>query len=393
MFERKIYKELLVHLAKKQITVITGMRRVGKSTSLKYLLNESKNSNTLLLDFERVENRYLFNQSSYADIERGLIALGINLKKPSIIALDEIQFVPNSPSIIKSLYDNYDIKFVVTGSSSYYIKNHFSESLAGQKQIFEMRTLDFEEYLIFKELFDPSILNEKMLPFLFTYYERWKAHYEDYIKYGGFPEVVLAESEIDKTNYIKDIINAYIELDIKLLSDFQISDTLYKLILLISNRIGSKMDYSKIASITGINRNKIKDYLEILTYTYFIQIIPPFAKGIDKELTKQPKIYFSDTGILHSCNPTNSSALFENAIANQLSRFGNLNYFEKSNGSEIDFILNKETAYEVKETCSNSDLKSLKRKSTLLNIKDYKLIGRNPASSGFKDFIWGGNVF
>lgn len=393
MFERKSFIPLKAHLSKKQVTVITGMRRVGKSTAVKYLLDEITHSNKLYLDFERIENRVLFNQSSYNDIERGLTALGLDLNQPAILALDEIQLVPNSTSVIKSLYDKYSIKFLVTGSSSFYLKNHFSESLAGRKQIFEIWPLDFEEYLRFKNIDTKNIQQERLQPFLFTFYDIWKGHYQDFIRFGGFPEVVLAQSPEDKENYLKDILNAYIELDIKLLSDFSVSDTLYKLLLLLANRVGSRLDYVKISSLIGINRNKIKDYLHLLEYTYIIRTVTPFTGGIDKEISKQPKLYFTDTGLLQTCGQLGSGAIFENAIANQLALLGKIQYFEQTAGTEIDFILDRQTAFEVKETCTPHDLVALKERAKLVGLTDMKLIGRHRPESGFKDFTWGGNIF
>ncbi|WP_298360806.1 ATP-binding protein [Runella sp.] len=393
MHVRKSFSRLLAHLPKKQVTVITGMRRVGKSTALRYLLERVEHSNTLYLDFERVENRVMFNQPSYNDIERGLVALGLDLQQPAVLAIDEIQLVPNSASVIKSLYDTYSIKFLVTGSSSFYLKNHFSESLAGRKQIFEMWPLDFEEYLQFKEIDTQRLQSERLKPFLFTFYDIWKGHYQDFIRFGGFPEVVLADSPDDKTEYLKDILNAYIELDIKLLSDFSVSDSLYKLILLLANRVGSRVDYSKIASLIGLNRNKVKDYLHLLEYTYFIRTLTPYTSGIDKEISKQPKLYFSDTGLLQVCGQLSSGAIFENAIANQLAQLGKIQYFEQSAGTEIDFILDRQKAFEVKETCTPQDLNNLAERSKLLKIIDYQLIGRHYPESGFKDFMWGGSLF
>ncbi len=393
MYQRKLFLELIAHLPKKQVTVITGMRRVGKSTALQYLLSQTAHNNKLYLDFERVENRALFNRSSYNDIERGLVSLGLDLGKPAVVALDEIQLVPNSVSVIKSLYDSYQIKFLVTGSSSFYLKNHFAESLAGRKQIFEMWPLDFEEFLQFKNIDSGRIQPERQRKFLFTYYDLWQGYYEEFIQFGGFPEVVLAGSPKDKVEYLKDILNAYIELDIKLLSDFSVSDSLYKLILLLSNRVGSRIDYSKIASLVGLNRNKIKDYLHLLEYTYFIRTITPFTGGIDKEITKQPKLYFSDTGLLNICGQVSSGAIFENAIANQLARLGKLQYFEQSAGTEIDFILDRQAAFEVKETASQHDLRVLSERSKLLTIDNYQLVGRHKPASGFEDFVWGGTIF
>ena len=393
MYQRKSFESLLAHLSKRQATVITGMRRVGKSTALRYLLGQVEHQNKLYLDFERVENRALFNQPSYNTIERGLTALGLNLQQPAVLALDEIQLVPNSTSVIKSLYDTYNIKFLVTGSSSFYLKNHFSESLAGRKQIFEMWPLDFEEFVLFKN-HNPSLLqSERQRAFLPTYYDLWRGPYEEYIQFGGFPEVVLADSPQDKTNYLKDILNAYIELDVKLLSDFSVSDSLYKLILLLANRVGSRIDYTKLASLTGLNRHKVKDYLHLLEYTYFIQTITPFVKGIDREISKQPKMYFSDTGLLQVCGQVSGGAVFENKIANQLQLLGKVQYFEKSAGSEIDFILDGRKAFEVKETCTLHDLKVLSDRAQMLGISDVQLVGRHASPNGFDTFMWGGSLF
>ncbi len=393
MVFRSLYPSLEAHLAKKQVTVITGMRRVGKSTALRYLISKVSHANVLYLDFERIENRILFNQQSYNDIERGLQALGLSLTTPAVIALDEIQLVPNSPSVIKSLYDTYGIKFLVTGSSSFYLKNHFSESLAGRKQVFEMFTLDFEEFLRFKGQPTTALTIGRMQPFLFTYYDRWRGYYDEFIRYGGFPEVVLADSEKAKIDYLKDVLNAYIELDVRLLADFSLSDTLYKLIQLLAVRVGSRVDYSKLASITGENRHKIKDYLHLLEYTYFIQIARPFTGGLDKELSKQPKFYFSDTGLLQLMGQVSSGQVFENAIANQLAQLGPVNYYERTTGTEIDFILNRERAFEVKETCTPHDLQVLADRATAVQLTHYQLIGRHWPASGFANFIWGGSVW
>lgn len=392
MFERKLYTALENHLSKKQVTVITGLRRVGKSTALKFLLNKAETSNKLYFDLERIENQRIFKQDSYLSIERSLEQLGFDFSKPGVIGIDEIQLVKNSSSIIKALYDDYGTKFIVTGSSSFYIKNHFSESLAGRKRIFEMNPLDFEEFLTFKEVPTSVFKKEKWQSFLPTFYERFLPYYEEYITYGGLPEVVLAETNEDKTAYLQDILNSHIELDVRLLGDISSSDTLYKLILLLANRVGSKVDYTKIGSLLGVNRQKVKEYIHLLEHTYLIRTIQPFTKGIDKEITKQPKLYFTDNGLLRICGQTSSGAQFENTIANQLHNLGTVNYFEKSSGTEIDFIFNKSMAIEVKETPIEADYKTLIRRSKPLEVEENTLIGRKPAPGGYSNFIWGGAI-
>jgi hypothetical protein len=394
MYRRRTYEALEAHLSKKQVTVITGMRRVGKTTAIRNLLDKIDHRNKIYLDLERIEYRYLFNQSSYADIERGLTQLGIDLSMPAVIALDEIQLVKNIPSVIKSLYDTYGIKFIISGSSSFYLKNHFAESLAGRKKIFELWPLDFREFLQFREAWNPQIELERGKPFLRTFYDLYCELYEEYIRWGGFPEVVLSGSTADREDYLSDIINSYIELDIKLLSDFEMTDSLFKLMLLLTSRTGSKMDYSKVASLVGINRHKTKDYISLLEYTYFIRQVKPLSKGIDKELTSQAKIYFSDTGILNKLQKGLSSGhIFENAIANQLASLGQLNYFEKSKSWEVDFILDEKIAYEVKETPSSNHLNALKYDAMMIGLEGCQLVGRYPGGGGFSEFVWGGSIF
>jgi predicted AAA+ superfamily ATPase len=162
-----------------------------------------------------------------------------------------------------------------------------------------MWPLNFKEFLQFKEVYQPHIELERQQSFLRTYHDKYQMLYEEFIEFGGFPEVVLANEKTDKEDYLSDVINSYIELDIKLLSDFEMTNSLYKLMLLLAGRAGSKVDFSKLSNIIGLNRHKVKDYISLFEHTFFIRLVKPFSRGIDKELTKQPKIYFSDTGILN----------------------------------------------------------------------------------------------
>jgi uncharacterized protein len=298
--------------------------------------------------------------------------------------------VPQSTSVIKYLYDTYQVKFIVSGSSSFYLKNRFSESLAGRKQIFEMYPLDFAEFVAFKGENTEGVQRFAQQPFIMAFYNKWKALYEEYLRFGGFPEVALAATEADKKAFLKDIVKADIELDIALLSDFAASDDLLKIIRLLANRTGSKVEYTKLASIVGINRHKLKDYLELLEYTYFVKFISFFTTNPDREINKQQKVYMADTGILQTLSQVNSGQVFENAIANQLSRLGQLHYYQNNSGQEIDFILAGRVAIEVKETPTASDLAILKSRAGLLRTTETWLIGRHVPVQDFKDFYWGG---
>lgn len=395
MFIRSLFQPMAEHLLQKQVTVITGMRRVGKSTALQYLLSQVTHSNRMYFDCERIEIRVLFNRPDYESIAEELQLRGLDFSKPCVIALDEIQLVENLPSFIKYIYDTYKVKFIVTGSSSYYMKNQFSESLAGRKRIFEMYPLSFKEFLHFKKVNIRQPQKYAWQLYNKAWYNRCKDWYEEYVQYGGFPEVVLQSAKKDKEELLKDIINSYVELDVKLISDYSASEDLYKLVKLLAARAGNKIDYSKLSSVAGINRQKITSYIQLLEYTYLIYLVKPFTRNIDKEISQQPKLYFADTGILNTLAglQISSGQLFENSVAAQLKPLGEIQYYQKKTGQEIDFIFNNTMAIEVKETAIEQDKQVLKQRASAINLKKQTLISRFAAHSGFDQFVWGGSIF
>ena len=195
MFLRDCYPELTEHLKQKQVTVITGLRRVGKSTVVKHLLDTVTHKNKIYLDCERIEIRQLLNRPHYESIAAELQLNGLDFSKPCVIALDEIQLAENLPSLIKYFYDTYKIKFIVTGSSSYYIKNLFSESLAGRKRIFNLYPLNFKEFLQFNVMAVHDSKKYAWKTFDPAWYNKNRKWYQQYLQYGGFPEVALQKKE------------------------------------------------------------------------------------------------------------------------------------------------------------------------------------------------------
>lgn len=393
MYERKIFPDLLRHLAEKEVSVITGMRRVGKTTALRYLLSQTPHDNKLYLDLERIEDRAIFTQKNFSEIQTDLEIKGIDFSLPAVVALDEVQLVPDLVSFIKYYHDHFPVKFIISGSSSYYLRNRITESLAGRKQIFEMYPLDFQEFLTFKEIDSGALQAFRLKPYRQVLYAQYTAQYEEFIQYGGFPDVVLAGTPEKKVRLLKDVLNSYIELDVKLLADYTAIDDLYRLVSLLASRIGSRLDYTKLASLIGISRHKVKDYMHLLERTYFLHLITPYSTNADRAITVQPKIYLADTGLVNQLAQVSSGALFENAIALQLMRMGPLSYFQLKTGQEIDFILDRRIAAEVKETPTLSDAGTLEARAASLGLEETLLIGRYPPRSDFAGFIWGGMFF
>lgn len=390
MYLRKIYPDLEKHLKSEQITVLTGMRRTGKTTAVKHLMEKVASKNKLYLDLERLDNREIFTPQNYDIILENFVRLGINKKEKIYVFLDEIQLVKNIPSVLKYLYDTYSIKFIVTGSSSYYLKNLFSESLAGRKKIFELYPLDFSEFLIFKEV---AHKNEKFIDknFNVAAYAQLNGYYEEYLTYGGFPKVVMTADVADKKDLLLDILDSYINIDIKALADFRNLDNIFKLLKMLSQRVGTKLDYAKISRLTGLGRETVLNYIDFFEKTYIIFRVPVFSKNPDREIVKAQKLYFCDNGFLDILSDLNSGSKFENAVFNQLRPLGKVQYYSLKNGREIDFILNEKIGLEIKETPLETDQKKLDDLCRSAGISKGRLVGRHKVPN-FADYIWGGEI-
>jgi predicted AAA+ superfamily ATPase len=388
--ERIIYPDLKAHLSKRQITVITGLRRTGKTTLLKKLMEDFKGANKIYIDLERIDNRDLFSEKNYENIITALSQRGLNFNKKTLVAIDEVQLLPGIVSVIKYLYDSYSIKFIITGSSSYYIKNLFSESLSGRKRVFELYTLSFGEFLLFKNVNYTSSrsFSKSFIP---AEYERLKKHYDEFIRYGGFPEVIISKSIADKKDIVNDILNSYLNIDIKNIADIRDQKNLHQLLKMTASRVGTRLDYSKLSSLTGISRPSVHNYLDLLENTFVITRIPVYSKNRDREIVKAPKIFIEDNGLLNQLAEVSSGVQFENAVFNQLKFYGKLQYYSLKTGKEIDFIVDGNSTIEVKETATVQDMTLLKNLSKNIDVSNNIVVARYPSPS-FKDFVWGGDL-
>lgn len=389
-FKRKIFNSLEKHLTVKQVTVITGMRRTGKTTLVKQLIEASNIEHKLFFDLERIDHRELFSYKNYDITIKELEKEGIDFSKKVMICIDEIQLLPNIPSVIKYLYDHYDIKFIVTGSSSYYIKNKFQESMAGRKKIFEIFPLDFGEYLTFKNIKFKPLSNLEELESSTNSATSLQFAYEDYCTYGGFPEVVLTEDILEKKDVLQDILSSYINIDLVQIADIKKIPELRNIIKLLATRIGSKLDISKIANTVNLSRQTVDNYIYLLENTYFIKTIPVYSLNADREIVKARKVYFLDNGIATQFAELSSGSKFENAIFNQLHHFGEVSYYQLKTGPEIDFIIDKKIAFEVKETAQLTDYKKLMNLAKKINIEKGFVLGKNNVN--FESFVWGGMI-
>lgn len=374
MIQRDLYTKIESVLYAPEAVVITGMRRVGKTTLLRFIEQKLNSNNTIFLDLENPLNRRYFEDENYEKIVGTLKFLGIDTSKQGYVFLDEAQFVKNLPSSVKYISDHYPLKFFLSGSSSFYLKNHFSESLSGRKYIFELFPLSFREFLRFKnERLVPSGVSAPVSKEIFDGID---PYYTEYLTYGGFPGVVQKVSTEEKRMMLEDIFSSYFQLEIVQLGDFQKTNVVRDLLLLLLERIGSKLDVQKLSRELGVARQTITRYLDFLEDTYFIHRIRPMSYNRDAELRSVQKFYVCDTGLVSRFSKVSDGALFENAVFSALRSRGEVNYYQRKNGAEIDFIIDKHTAYEVKLTASDWDVKKLKELAKDLNLSGSLVVSR-----------------
>lgn len=372
---RLIVKKIEPYYDSPEAIIITGMRRTGKTTLLNHIYDYINTGNKLLLDLENPLNRRYFEEDNYERIKSSLELLRIDFNHKAFIFLDEIQLVKNIPSVVKYFIDHYKVKFFLTGSASFYMKHLFTESLAGRKYIFELFPLSFREFLEFKE--SPWRIPDGVSTVTQAVHESISLLYDEYVSFGGFPGVVLKTNIEEKERALNEIFTSFYQLEILQLGDFRKNKVIRDLMLLLAQRIGSKLDIQKVSRELGISRPTLYEYLAFLESVFFIKMIRPFSRGKNTEIRKMPKIYLCDSGLVNQLARLDPGLLFENSIFQNLRQKGQVNYYERKNGAEIDFILNKDFAYETKLTGHSSDIRRLKKISHELNMKGCYLIVRN----------------
>jgi len=382
LLKRALFHSIVPQLQHKNAIVITGMRQVGKTTLMRQLY-DTWQTGKVWYDFDNPLDTLLFENIDYNAIFEDLRrAAGANTGERFLVCIDEIQNFPEITRIIKYLVDHFRVKFILTGSSNYYLRNLFPESLSGRKFLYVLPVLSYREYLYFNQRLNEADLSNTienvLTPRRAAALYQHKDLYETYLEYGGFPEVAITPDQETKRLILKNIFASFFEKDIKVFSELRDVRELRDLILLLAPRNGNLLDVSRLASELGINRVKAYSYLEFLEGTFFLKLLPKFTGSIDRSVAGGKKVYFADTGMLNLAAKVSSGQLLEVAVANQLALYGKLSFYNKRNTAEIDFILNDEIAFEVKQKASPADLVKLQKLASDLNIKQYYTISNTP---------------
>lgn len=344
------------YLKNDDILLFIGPRQTGKTTILRQIEDILKKDNAVVyfLNLEDVEYLELLNKTPKNIFK----IFSMDLSKKNFVFIDEVQYLANPSNFLKYLYDEYKgkIKLLVSGSSAFYIDKKFKDSLAGRKKIFEVPTLSFREFLHFKGEADLSQKNFEKLSL--SEREKIELHYRQYLVYGGYPRVVLAANE-EKTEILREIAYSYIKKDIYE-ANIRQDEVFYKLFKILASQIGNLVNASELALTLGVSKTAIDNFLYVMQKSFHIELVRPFFKNKRKELTKMPKVYFSDLGLRNffadNFKPFETrddrGALLENAAMRQLAeKYGKdkIKFWRTTIGKhEIDFIADEKEAFEAK---------------------------------------------
>lgn len=346
--KRYILEDLIKHLDKKQISLIIGARQVGKTTLMTFLKDYlvSKNEKSIYLSLDSETDRKFFD-SQTSLIEKIKLELG---DKKGFVFIDEIQRKENAGLFLKGIYDmDLPYKFIVSGSGSVELKEKVHESLAGRKITFEVEPISFFEFFNFKTDYKYesnlekyfSVEKDKSLRFL-----------TEYLNFGGYPRVILAETLEEKKRELDEIFRSYIDKDIAMLLKVEKTEAFSSLIKILASQIGGIVNYTEIANTLGISLPTVRNYIDYLEKTYILRRIQPFFRNIRKEISKSPIVYFLDLGLRNYAlgalgnltRPDDFGFLFQNLFFNTLFshfKFFNpkINFWRTTDKAEVDFVI------------------------------------------------------
>ncbi|MFQ5636517.1 MAG: ATP-binding protein [bacterium] len=370
MYKRNLYKNCLAHLPEKETTIITGARQVGKTTLLRQIRSHLDEEGLPAFFINLEDPEYLTLLDTHP---RNLFQLfQFPEEKRSFVLIDEIQYLQNPTNFLKYLYDEYAhrIKLIVTGSSAFYLDEKFRDSLAGRKRIFLLYTLSLDEFLLFHG--QPDLAEQiRILPAqeltiqkLPVSQQRELALYMDqYMRFGGFPRVVLAETNDEKEDVLRELLSSYVKKDI-LESGVRNDQNVMRLLMALSSQVGSLLNLNSLASTLGISRTAIDNYLYVLRKSFHVATISPSFRNVRKEIRRMPKLYFLDLGLrnnlMRNFQPLSqrqdAGSLYENFIFRQfLDRLpiDEIQFWRTQQQHEVDFILEEKIACEVKYSPEN----------------------------------------
>ncbi|EWC94491.1 AAA domain protein [Atopobium sp. ICM42b] len=277
--KREIEPTIDAMLKQGKVVLVTGARQVGKTTVLKQHLGN---------DFNYVS---MENPRDYLLAKEDAVLFFESKTLPLII--DEVQRVPELFSPIKWVVDQSEEKgrIVLTGSQTYHLMKGVSESLAGRIRILEMPGLSLRELSGNSSSPHPYVPEVMVDSLNSSLTDVW-----DLIHRGSMPE--LQDPNIDWDLFYTDYVAAYLERDVRELVNVKNEAKFYSFMVACAARTGQLLNTSDIANAVDVDHKTVKAWLSVLQASNIVRVIEPFWPNIDKRLTKTPKIFFMDTGLV-----------------------------------------------------------------------------------------------
>ena len=327
---REILSDILAGLESPKILVITGLRRVGKSTLLAQIAHTHLDDNYYFVNFED-ERLLSFTADQFDRLHEALIGLFGDRK---IFLFDEIQNVPEWERFVRRLHDQ-GYRFIITGSNSSLLSEELGTKLTGRSLRYELFPFSYKEYLQFQGIDPPEI-------FALTTRKRGALlkNCREYLLYGGIPDALkYPQLDILKTLYdyvlYRDIAARYRIDNVKILQELAF--------YLVSNPT-SEISYNKLKTHLKLgSANTVKKYIGYLENTWLFFTTNKYAYSVKEQQIAAKKVFSIDTGLLNSVGfsfSENIGKLMENLVFLHLRRnHQDIFYYKTKQNHEVDFYI------------------------------------------------------
>jgi len=356
--QREQLKQFIEYLPLKQIITISGVRRCGKSTLAKQVINHlietgTSAKNILFINLEQpffIEYRH---DSNYLNTLYEAYIKLINPKGKVTIIFDEIQFFENWQVYLKSKYENSYIKFIITGSNSSMLSNEMNTLLSGRSLNIHLNTFSFREFLDYK-----GIAYKEPLERLENKIDIERAK-DEYLKWGGFYEVFDVESEQTKKEILISYARSIIYQDIIPRYKIRNAELVERLFFYLLSHAGGVLNYTNLSKTFGVSDKSIKEYINHFEDVFLFQRIDKYHNKPKERIKSSKKLYVLDNGFLQIVpkNSENKGVSLENLVfINLYAKDNTLTYLKDK--YEVDFYTKGDyyqVAYDI------SDPKTLKR--------------------------------
>ena len=316
------------------VKVLTGVRRCGKSTILKMIMEKLRVEGNIPDDriisrrYDSMEYADMTAKQMYAELKQLLSPTG-----RTYLFLDEVQEINGWERVVNSLASDHNVDLYVTGSNSRMMSSEISTYLTGRYVTFRIYTLSFAEYLKFKEIYS-SVADPR-------------TELAEYVRLGGFPATHLRKYSQDEIyTIVRDIYNSTIFADIVRRNQVRKIDQLERVVKFTFNNVGNTFSAKSISDYLKSENRKIDNetvysYLEKLEKAYLLHRCSRYDIQGKELLKTQEKFYLADTSLRYSVlgyNADTVAASLENIVYLELCRRGYTVHIGKTNDGEIDFI-------------------------------------------------------